>query len=299
MNASQIIELLDSTGHLDYPYGKWQERPPASTGLDVSGVQRAIASYQDFNMAALEPLCQCHHSRPPQANGEIGPATRELFKSRICGCPDYGEKVLPVVGKGSWKECHGIGKYHAATVYIDESGMPGFLKPLFDEIWGRVVRSYEDIGLRWIRTTKRDANIDFRFVNRGAGWIGLAIVGQGQSCGSQIWCKYVSGWHPSNVVPAWTELIQHELGHNCGLQHSRGGKMNASLIIGGDPTWRGDPSESILKRLYGGVPIPAPEPPVPPGPPPGEEDPRTFSGILTNKLKEQVDVIIRPRETPD
>lgn len=299
MTDSEILALLKLTGHLDCPYGSTHEdvtfEAPHLVSLTHPLVKSAIASYQEFNALALEPLCMCEHGRRANPDGEIGPATRELFKGRICGCSDYGAKVSPVVGIGSWKECHGIGDYHAATVYVHVADMPSFLRPVFDEIWDRVVRSYEDIGLRWIRTFERNANIDFQFVNRGAGWIGLAQVGHQQSCGSALWCRYVSGWQPSNVVAAWTELIQHELGHNCGLQHSRGGKMNASLIIGGDPSWDGDPSKIILERLYGGVPIPGDEPP--PGPP--GDDPRTISGIAKDGNNDKWDVIIRPRKKPD
>lgn len=299
MTDSEILALLKLTGHLDCPFGSHQDIPEGTFDVSHAAVTNAIASYQQFNVQALDPLCLKHHSRPARCDGGIAEATRELFKGRICGCPDYGAKVQPVVGVGSWKECHGIGKYHAATVYVHGDDMPSFLRPHWDEIWGRVVRSYEDIGLRWIRTDERNANIDFQFVNRGSGWIGLAIVGQRQSCGSQIWCKYVSGWRPSDIVAGWTELIQHELGHNGGLQHSRGGKMNASLMVGGDPTWRGDPSESILRRLYGGVPIPSDDPPAPPGPPtpPGPSE----YGILRwydEDGKERSRWDVTPREIP-
>lgn len=298
MTDSEILALLKLTGHLDYPFGELKEVLDSDLQLTQPLVEHAIASYQDFHVAALDCACLDEHSRPARCNGEIGPATRKVMAARICGCEDYGAKVQPVVGTGSWKECHGIGKFHSATVYVHEEDMPSFLKPKFEEIWERVVGAYDEIGLRFTRVKSlAGANIDFQFVNRGAGWIGLAIVGQRQSCASQIWCRYVKTWKPSDIVVGWTELIIHELGHNTGLQHSRGGFMNASLLIGGEPTWAGDPSESILRRLYGGVPIPGDDPPMPPGPP-GEEDPRTFSGVLPNRLGEKVDVIIRPREVP-
>jgi hypothetical protein len=53
----------------------------------------------------------------------------------------------------------------------------------------------------------------------------------------------------------------HELGHNAGLDHSRGGVMNPSIVSGLAPSWAGDPSEPILNRYYGGEPIE--QPPVP------------------------------------
>lgn len=258
MTNREIIELLERTGHLEYPFGEKRELPGTSFadfGLDDSVLEKAIASYQDFMVQNLDPLVLHHHSRPFRASTGIGPATRQLMEQPRCGCPDYGPEVQPAVGTGSWKRCHDIGDFHAATVKVHESGMPSFLKPKFDEVWARNVAAYDDLGLHWIRTEKSSANIDFSFVSRSNGWIGLAIVGRGQSCGSQIWCRYLSRYQPSNVVREWATLVMHELGHNAGLQHTRGGVMNPGIINGLPASWKNDPAESILKRYYGGEPI--------------------------------------------
>ncbi len=266
---NEIIQLLFDTGHLIHPFGNKPIVVPANMlelPLTSTIVETAIDSFQEFNVLCLEPLCLKHHSRPARLRTGIGPATRELFDLPRCGCCDYGEKVQPATGTGSWKSCHEIGDFHAATVKIDESGMPSFLRPVFDEVWDRVVAAYEALGLRFIRTEDK-ANIDFSFESWSRGWIGLAIVGQGESCRSNIWCKYLSTYKPSNVVREWSTLIMHELGHNASLQHTRGGVMSPSIINGLKPTWKGDPSESILNRKYGGEPV-TPEPPTPPVPPP-------------------------------
>jgi hypothetical protein len=274
----EIIELLEWTGHLQYPFGKYVGTITADDigllSLTDPVVKEAIRSYQDLLVVSLEPLALRHHGRSVCCDGDCGIATRELFEQPRCGCPDYGPQVQPAVGTGSWKRCHSIGDFHAATVYVHESGMASWLKPKFDEVWKLTVAAYEALGLRWIRTDNRNANIDFSFVTGSRGWIGLAIVGSGQSCGSQIWCKYLASWRPSNVVREWAILVMHELGHNAGLYHTRGGVMNAGIIYGLPASWAGDPAESILKRYYGGQPI-EPEPPVPPPPPPpppGPED---------------------------
>ena len=86
--------------------------------------------------------------------------------------------------------------------------------------------------------------------------IGLAIVGRGQSCRTSIWAKFDPGYQPANVVREWTSLVKHELGHNMGLSHSQGGVMNPSIIAGLPVSWRGDPSEPILSRWFGGKPVP-------------------------------------------
>lgn len=271
MNDTKIIELLKDTGHLDYPFGEKQDIPPdfassKTRTIEDPIVEKGIDSYQDLLIEHLDPLCLKHHSRPARLGTGMGPATQELFELPRCGCCDYGEAVLPAVGKGSWPRCHNIGEFHAATVRVDKRGIPSFLEPVFEQVWDRVVASYEALGLRWIRTEDDDANIDFTFVSRSRGWIGLAIVGQGETCGSHIWCRYLSTYKPRDVVGEWATLIMHELGHNASLQHTRGGIMSPSIINGLTATWKGDPSESILKRQYGGEPIE----PKPPGPPDGK-----------------------------
>ncbi len=260
MTDREIYDLLKQTGHLDNPFGKSEALSTVDSILGlfhVPAVERAIASYQDFNGLALEPLAMKHHGRPVRPNTGMGPATEELFKMSRCGCPDYDGKPQRKIGTGSWKSCHKIGSYHAATVYIDERNMPSFLKPHFDVIWERTVAAFEAIGLRFIRVNKKDgANVYFSFDTGRRNWIGLAIVGSGQSCTDQIWCKYAASYQPSDIIAFWTELLMHELGHNCGLRHTRGGIMNAVLMAGLAPTWRGDSSEPLLNQWFGGVPIP-------------------------------------------
>lgn len=259
----EIIQLLFETGHLNHSKGIrcCDYGPDHLNDMKLShpDVQYAVRSYQDFMIQNLEPLCLKHHLRPAQADGDIGPATRELFEIDRCGCPDYGDAhdhYQPKIGTGNWPGCHDIGNFHAATVYVHESGMPSFLEPVFDEVWKRTVAAYEAIGLRFMRIAAVDANIDFSFVRSSSGWIGLAVVGHGKSCSSQIWCRYLARYQPSNIVGSWTELVMHELGHNCGLNHTRGGIMNPSLIRGLPATWDGDPAKPVLVRYYGGEPIP-------------------------------------------
>ena len=268
MTDRDIIELLRDTGHLGHPFGEEQVLPFGfAFTIDSPEVKKAVASFQEFNVLQLEPLSLEYHGRSARCDGDVWLASRRLFKMERCGCPDYGPGVQPATGDGSWKGCWGIGDFHAATVYVDDSGMPGFLKPLWDRVFAGAVAAYERIGLRWILTDDPDDyNTKISFTSRSRGWIGLAVVGQSQSCSSTIWAQFLSTYHPSNVLARWTELVMHELGHNAGLQHTRGGIMHPS-ISGSPLTWIGDPSETILKRYYGGEPIePRPEPPIdPPG----------------------------------
>ena len=262
MTDREIVDLLQDTGHLEWPFGKQQRIPEEVYKFDVRrplrhpAIERATASYQDFMCQCLDPLCMKWHSRPARCDGDIGEATRELMELPRCGCVDYGKDVQPALGKGSWAGCHGIKDFHSASVYVNMTEIPGFLEPHWDEIWARVVASYEDIGLQFRRTSVLNPNIAMSFVERSRGWIGLAVVGQNESCSSQIWCKFLKTYKPSNIINEWTTLIMHELGHNAGLQHTRGGVMAPSIVHGLPASWKGDPSRPVLARYYGGEPIP-------------------------------------------
>ena len=256
--VKQIVELLHQTGHLEYPFGKQQTIGKSVDRLKLNDpeVERAVASYQDFFSEPLEVLAIQHHGRAASHDGRIGPATKAILNCLRCEHPDYGPQVAAAQGTGGWKGCHGVGNFHAATMYIDESGMPSFLRPVFDEVLKNTFASYAELGLRITRTTnKNGANLTSSFVSRSSGWIGLALIGPGR-CESTLWQRYLATYRPSNVVREWTTLWKHETGHNVGLQHSRGGVMNPGILQGLPISWKGDPHWSTLARMYGGQPVP-------------------------------------------
>lgn len=299
--AEKVIEILEKTGHLRFPFGEVQVvpafgSPDYPTKLDDQLVVNAIASYQSFMAPALEPLIAKHHPERASASvnvdGKIGPAMEELFDAPRCEYPDHGIVMASAaLGGGSWKGCHGIGDYHCAIVRIDEGGIGSFLKPLLNPVLKRTQAAYDEIGLRWIfvdgngrdyltgKTVNGQHQTLLSFVPSSDGWIGLAIVpSTALSCSTQpIWLRLLATYRGGNseeqIVTQWTSLVKHELGHNCGLGHSSGGVMNPSIVQGLPVSWRGDPSEPLLRSRFGGQPIPADTPPGggggPPAPPPG------------------------------
>ena len=266
----------------------------------------ALRSMSQSESVVYTDAVRTAHGREPDFDGIIGPAMTALVKTARCMVPDYAppigtafafedssiqqiaermqSDVAQATGSGNWPRCHGVGNFHAALVRVDLNGLPDFLRPMFPEILQRVRVAYAALGLRFdfIDTSGNsltgtsvpdgNPNIDFSFVSSSSGWIGLAIVGQNEGCGDKIWCRYLStyrgGSSPASIAQQWTTLIKHELGHNCGLDHSNGGVMNPSIVSGLPSEWStSDPSTSKLKKKFGGVAVPTDSPPTPPVPP--------------------------------
>lgn len=203
------------------------------------------------------------------------------------------------LGSGNWKSCHGQQNIHCCTVMVDSGGLPSFLKPVFKKVLVNVQKAYADVGLlfRFLdqqnvdvltdETVNSNINIDMSFVGSSSGWIGLAIVGTGESCGGRIWCRFLNTYKGGNseeaIITQWTTLIKHELGHNTGRGHTSGGVMNPSIVNGLPTEWAlNDPSTPWLKQQFSGVPVPIPGTPKPPDPP----KPPTVGGDWEKEMAE-------------
>lgn len=282
---NKVIEALHRAGHLQNPFGlenpeydipeSLRNLSPLQSDYDqkIEGaIQRAklrltdravieaVRSYQNFD-ANFEIAAQAAHHRPLIADGDCGPATEFVLNLPRCGHPDYlpPSELQPAYGSGNWRGCHDVGEFHSVSVRVTNSP-PSFLAPHFETVKQRVTEAYAETGLliRW--DAPAPVNIDFEFVSRSTGWIGLAIVGQNQTCNSKIWCRYLSTYRGGStdeaIITQWTTLIKHELGHNCGRGHTSGGVMNPSIVNGLPISWRGDVSWSWLVSQFGGVPVP-------------------------------------------
>ena len=265
---ASLIAFLDHYGHLRHPFGEEQSVPDLSTlSMKSDAVQDALQSYRSFHAAPLEYIAAGIwpvDASPAQtgygSNSSLllDQATKILVNTSRCSCPDYGAaeaEELPA-GSGSWSGCFGIGQFHHAHIKFLNSP-PSFLTPVFDTIWQRVVDAYAEIGLLFTKVPADDfANIEVTFTELGGSTIGLAIVGSGEGCQDTIWAKFAPSYKPANTVSEWTTLIKHELGHNCGLQHSNGGVMNPYIMAGLPVSWKNDPSFPLLSQRFGGKQIP-------------------------------------------
>lgn len=280
---AKIIAFLFRYGHLECPFGNVQDIPAVLSSLtdeereDPKAIEsavtksgltyrdecvvQAVRSYQTLETQFDLVAPAVHGGKAMSITGEVGPATEIVMGLERCGHPDYRKpgEFEPAVGRGNWPRCHGVGDFHAVSVKIANSP-PSFLAPVFDEVKRRVTEAYAEVGLLVHWDGRSPINIDFSFVTRSSGWIGLAIVGNGQSCNDRIWCRYLStyrgGSSDASITTQWTTLIKHELGHNCGMSHSRGGVMNPSIVNNLPTSWKGDPSESLLTSRFGGQRVP-------------------------------------------
>lgn len=302
MSPQEIIRRLWDLGHFHNPANPTgvKESDLATLKLTDKVVRVAMASYQEFMAVDFDRFSAVHHGRPGICDGDVGPASIDLLNIERCGHPDYEMSVEAATGSGSWPAgCHpdwpGV---HTFTVQVDKSGMPSFLgqkddpNSLFEQAFARMREAYANIGIVFIREDKNNKANTLVSWQRGSGWIGLAIVPNRFSCGLRIWAKFDNRYAPSQMFDQWARLLAHEFGHNMGMSHSRGGIMNPSISSGPftKTAWRGDPSEAILRRNFGGEPIvinpPKPEPPKPDDPKPDDPNPPVpgrvyFSGEIT------------------
>lgn len=200
--------------------------------------------------------------------------------------------ALPAVGRGNWPKCHGIGEFHCVVVQVSMTNRPQWASDaVMKAVWKNVQTAYAAVG-QWIVYVGTDGkdlltgedrsnqHVDTKasWVRSSSGWIGLAIKTLGLGCSDEIWQQYLGTYQGGSTDEARirqnSSLWRHEHGHNSGLDHSNGGTMNPSIVNNLPVDWTpSDPSTSILKGWYGGVPVVPPggtpnPPPNPPGPQP-------------------------------
>jgi hypothetical protein len=274
LSEQEIVQHLDDIGHLKMPFNEAVQGPWPTHALDVDSkeVRTGLESFQAMYQPVLETIkAKLEPTKNPRfaVTGDLDDATVTLLNTARCQCPDYYPGAAEAVGSGNWPKCWGVGDFHRAIVSVVTSAIPDFLKPVWENTKALCTQAYREVGLDIVFKDNEPSqyNTQLTFVKPDGGWIGLAIVGQNQKCSDKIWLRLDKGYQPANIASEWLTLLKHELGHNCGLQHSTGGVMNPYIIKGLPVSWKGDVSEPSLKARFGGVPY------VPAGTPqPAERD---------------------------
>jgi hypothetical protein len=299
---SIVIDELWRRGHFWNPHLSDTVNQDDLPKLELSDsvVKEAVRSYADLDAERYAAHVAKIHNRAPWNDGEVGPAVTAMThdSANRCPIPDYApppgatfhyddpdlQRIVErmqrdaerATGGGNWPRCHNVGDYHCAIVQVDETRCPERVRPYLADIQSQVQRELASVGLllRFVDETGRDVlngddlhgmqiNIDVEW-KRGDGWIGLAIVGRNEGCGSRIWAKFdtafVGGNTKTEIVNTQTTLMLHEHLHNMGYGHTRGGILNPSLVRGLSSWFSpNDPITPVVKRDYGGQPVPLPD----------------------------------------
>jgi hypothetical protein len=249
MTDQELIRKLWDYGHFfNAKYPECQtvsESDLPNLSITDPRVVKAIESFKTFML--------------PSGMETAAVDAKELAAEPRCSCPDFLPPTA-AVGSGGWPQpCQKGG----VKVHFNTSGMPSSVVARWDEIKKKVFAAYAEIGLKLIEVaTASEANIYQTWQVLAGSTIGLAEFNN-ETCSDRVFCKLDPGY--TGYVAS---LLAHEIGHNCNLNHrSQGGIMHPSIQPDPNPfTWRGDPSEGDLRRMYGGEPI-EPEVPPPTAPP--------------------------------
>lgn len=275
--GSDLIKKLYDLGHFNNP-----DNPTGITLADIPCValndaetRIALASFRDAMALDFDRISLEKFGRKATSAAEIEQVTELLFAVSRCGFPDHSPDVMQATGSGSWPSgC--LAKWpanHAITIKFLNPA-PSWLSSSLDAIFARVREAYADMGLVLERDDAASrAHVTAQFTGLAGSTIGLTQVLNQSSCNQTLWSRFDYTYQPGDLFNQWARLLAHEWGHAMGYGHTRGGIMNPSIVSGPftSKAWRGDPSESILRRSFGGVPVdlggtPPVDPPVDPPP---------------------------------
>lgn len=202
------------------------------------------------------------------------------------------ETVDFATGSGSWPVpgCDPTrplkAKEHSVRVNLNTSRTPSNIKSYLDDSIKlcRACAAEQGLAVRWVLDGNvSDAEFDVQWESIAGNVIGYCYFPDPGTCNQKVTCRLDTNYDAGTIMLA--NLMTHEyLGHGVGLQHTRGGIMNPSILRIDPLTWKGDVSESIYRRYFGGQPIDdGGSPPPPPTDPPGDP---TYHGVLIYEGKQ-------------
>ena len=224
MTDQEYIRALFDLGYLSTV----PEKDLDKLTIQDQDVIRASAKFQAFNESTMEVTVQMAHARCPILDGAVGPATIGAMQHRMsgCACPD----IQAATGGSFPRGCHGK-DHHNVNFGVDARRMPAEIKgERWERILGWVIAAYARRGIELNQIpVEEKTNFDIEFTH-GRGWIGLAEFNS-QSCDSHGFNKLDIGYCRTQNDVQIAELLCHEIGHNCNLQHVRQGRGVMGPVI--------------------------------------------------------------------
>lgn len=271
--------------------------------LKMDGTERdakdLITALQESD-ANILPLALHFNEDQNLTDGDLNESTLALVNLRRCPLPDfpppphasfhYDDPELQMAvqtmqesalqGEGGWPSCDpDQPDFHSLRVGLDTTRAPANWRAHRDEILAECVHCAGEMGVavKYI-LDEPDADVEekVQFESIPGNVIGYNYFPNPNTCNQVITGRLDIGYDPSD----WrlhANLDTHEhLGHGLGLQHTRGGIMNPSILLIWPLSWINDPSEAAMRRMYGGVP-------VTPGIPPTEIRPVCTGSVFTER----------------
>lgn len=221
----------------------------------------------------------------PDYDGDIGPATMGLLQLPRCPLPDvappkgaafdtgdewlnkaiesmqlqeeaFAEAIVSQ-GSGSWN----VGcdperqDAHSMRIRINTSGAPAAVVAYLKDALDACALCSAELGLakRYIIDDNNAvAELTKTFVRLGGGTIGINYFNTPNTC-NRITGVFSNSYAPSWKL--WANLEEHETGHGCGFNHTRGHIMNPSIVLVWPLSWIGSPTEAQFRRVFGGKKI--------------------------------------------
>lgn len=258
-----------------------------------------VHSWQTFDYNVILQSLYFGHGEP-EAEGKIGPATEMVVAYNRCPLPDFPpppgatfDTGIPGLNKaittqqeaakefavgqafvGSyWKGCNPKHPdIHSLRVGYRTSRAPSVWVANRDKILAAQIAAAAEIGIsvEYFLDPAPDVEAEMEeliiFEGLAGSVIGWNEFPPSNSC-ARIDGRLDSGYNPSNWLTHANLGVHEHIGHGIGLNHTRGGIMNPSIITIDPLTYKGDPAWSQITRYYPAVPLPTQPPTNPPSDP--------------------------------